>query len=250
LHLSGSSALPVQMGPCDAPELICKAALNQGHSLYIRDRCRYEQRLKMERFKYDKRRQAVGERIALRLTTVVVEPAPEPDETGNIPVLTRVIADTNDVGVPKTHVDPKAPTGLTSGALLDTIFFPLLPENLQYLQFEETPAETEGERWYRFSPRIDVVADRPLASGIAQLDAKTGEVLTIRVDAMSNLIKLDERLDKLRSLTAIVDFSQYGGKYRLPAAANGSGVSEVSRFNGFFKFVFEEGKYVPVMKLD
>ena len=32
---------------CKAPELICKAASNQDRSLYMRDRCRYEQKLSL-----------------------------------------------------------------------------------------------------------------------------------------------------------------------------------------------------------
>jgi hypothetical protein len=89
-----------------------------------------------------------------------------------------------------------------------------------------------------------------MASGVAQLDAKTGEVLTIRISGFVNLRALDKQLDKIQSFTASVDFSQFGGALRMPSTANGSGVSNVSRFDGYFKFIFEEGKYAPVMKID
>lgn len=234
------------------PEIVVKAARNQGHSLYVRDRCRYEQRLLMERFKFDKRLHQQGELLATRTTTVVVEPSSKPDETGFIPVVTRVVADTNDKGEPKENVDPNARTGLASGAFLDQVFFPLLPENLPFLNFEETPSTADGEIWFKFSPKASLPSDlkRPLASGVAQLDAKTGEVLTIRISGFVNLRALDKQLDKIQSFTANVDFSQFGGALRMPSTANGSGVSNVSRFDGYFKFIFEEGKYAPVMKID
>ena len=236
-------------GPDD---LVAKAAHNQGLSLYARDRCRYEQRLLMERYDYDMKKKEIGKLIAKRQTTVVVEPAPAPDETGMLPVVTRVVADTDDKGEPKERVDPNAKTGLASGAFLDVIFFPLLPENVAYLTVEEVPSEAAGERWIKFSPRVgaDPQPSRPLVSGLAQLDATTGEVLTIRVSGVTNLKALDKYLDKIASFTAVVDYSQFAGKYRMPAAARGAGVSDVNRFKGYFKFQFEEGKYAPVMSIE
>src|SRR5262249_34865243 len=38
---------------CDAPDLVCRASQNQDRSLFVRDRCRFEQHLLMERFEYD-----------------------------------------------------------------------------------------------------------------------------------------------------------------------------------------------------
>jgi hypothetical protein len=236
----------------DAAALIEKAAYNQGHSLWVRDRCRYEQRLLMERYKYDKKVEQPGDLIAKRQTTVVVEPATEPDETGPIPVVTKVVADTNDKGEPKDKVDPNARTGLASGAFLDEVFFPLVPENIPYLTFTEVDSTAEGERWFRFAPKPDAKPDpdRPLASGVVQIDARTGEVLTMRVTGFSNLQAIDKHLDKILSFAAVIDYSQFGGTLRMPTTANGAGVSDVSRFQGYFKFVFEEGKYAPVLKID
>lgn len=238
--------------PLDASALIERAAYNQGLSLYVRDRCRYEQRLLMERYKYDKKKQEMGELIAKRQTTVVVEPAPQPDETGQFPVITRVVADTDDKGQPKENVDPDARTGLASGAFLDEIFFPILPEKLPYLAFEELRSEVDGERWFRFAPKQGASPgdEMTLASGIAQLDATTGEVLTVQIVGLANLEKIDKRLKKILSIAAKIDYSQFGGRYRMPTAASGSGVSDVSRFQGYFKFVFDEGKYAPKMKID
>lgn len=252
LALAPNAAVGGRQAAGGVPDIIEKAAHNQGLSLYARDRCRYEQRLLMERYRYDKKRQAAGELLAKRQTTVVVEPAPEPDETGQVPVVVRVVADTNDRGEPREKVDPDANTGLASGALLDQIFFPLLPENLPYLAFEEIASGAEGERWFRFAPRPGAVPQpaRPLATGVAQLDAATGEVLTVRIDGLANLRAVDKRLEKILSITAKIDYSQFGGRYRMPTVANGSGVSDVSRFQGLFRFVFEEGKYAPSMKID
>lgn len=238
--------------PLDAQVLIDKAAYNQGHSLYVRDRCRYEQRLLMERYQYDKKTQQAGDLLAKRQTTVVVEPASQPDDSGQIPVVAKVVADTDDKGNPKDKVDPNARTGLASGAFLDQIFFPLLPENIPYLTFEEVASTAPAERWFKFTPRpnVDPPKEQALASGIAQLDARTGEVLTVRISGLTNLKAIDKHLDKILSFSAVIDYSQFGGTLRMPTAANGSGVSDVSRFQGFFKFIFEENKYVPVMALN
>jgi hypothetical protein len=239
-------------GQTSLPDLVAMAAINQGHSLFVRDRCRYEQRLLMERYKFDKKTQQQGELVAKRQTTVVVEPEGKPDETGGIPVTVRVVADTNDKGEPKDKVDPDSRTGLASGAFLDQIFFPLLPEKIKFLVFDELPTERVGERRIKFTPKTDVPVDptMTLASGTADVDSRTGEVLTVHIDGLANLKAIDKHLDKILSISAAVDYSQFAGEYRLPTAANGTGVSDVSRFQGYFKFVFEEGKYVPVMKLD
>ncbi len=236
----------------DASKLIDKAAYNQGHSLYVRDRCRFEQRLLMERYRYDKKTEQPGEVIAKRQTTVVVEPATAADETGQVPVITKVVADTNDKGEPKDKVDPNARTGLASGAFLDEVFFPLVPENVVFMKFEEIDSDTPKERWFRFAPKADAKPDpeRPLASGMVQLDAETGEVLTMRITGFTNLKALDKHLEKILTFSAVIDYSQFGGQLRMPTAANGSGISDVSRFQGYFKFIFEEGKYAPVMKAE
>ena len=103
---------PPARGASGVDDLVAKAAQNQGLSLYARDRCRYEQRLLMERFEYDMKKKETGKLIAKRQTTVVVEPASQPDETGMLPVVTKVVADTDDKGEPKEKVDPNAKTGL------------------------------------------------------------------------------------------------------------------------------------------
>jgi hypothetical protein len=234
-----------------AAELIELAAQNQGKSLWVRDRCRYEQRLHFERFKYDKKTRKAGEMISTRDTTVVVQPDEKPDETGQTPVVIRVVADTDDKGKPKDRVDPNAKTGLASGALLDEVFFPLVPENVPFLRFEEVDSSAAGERWFRFAPKQPgMPSDRPLASGMAQIDAATGEVLTLRIDGMTNLKALDSHLDKIVSISVKVDYSSFTGNVRMPTVANGEGISDVSRFQGSFKFVYEEGKYAPVMRIE
>src|SRR4051812_40308981 len=65
---------------CTAPELICKAAANQDRSLYVRDRCKYEQKIYVERFKLKDGKENMDE---VRETGVVVQPAVSPDKTGN-----------------------------------------------------------------------------------------------------------------------------------------------------------------------
>ncbi|MEW6734845.1 MAG: hypothetical protein AB1489_26200 [Acidobacteriota bacterium] len=251
LTLALAGALPArtsaQAGGCNAPQLICLAAKNQDLSLTLRDHCRYQQRVRIELFKKKKGGEE-GDLDKVRETTVVVEPSTNIDETGKYPVLSRVVEDTDDKGKPKKNVDPKARTGLASGAFLDLIFFPLLPEKISYYEFEEIVSDRQGEKLYRFLPKPGSTSVT-LASGKVYLNPQTGAVLTLKIDSLHNLEVLDKVLKKLESVYATVDFSEFEGKYRMPTYAKGGGVSDVSKFKGIFKFNFEESKYTQVLKL-
>lgn len=237
-------------GGCGAPELICKAARNQDISLTFRDRCSYEQRAHVEL--YEKKKDgSSGKLEKLRETTVKVEPNSTPDETGKLLVNNRVVADTDDKGKPKNNVDPNAKTGLASGAFLDLLFFPLLPEKISSLEFEElsnTDEKYKGEKLFRFGPKPGATT-MPLASGKVYINAQTGAVLTVQIEGLHNLKTFDKLLDKLERVVATIDYSEFDSKYRMPTLARGGGVSDVTRFKGIFKFTFEEGKYVQVLKL-
>jgi hypothetical protein len=231
---------------CDAPELICKAAANQDRSLYFRDHCRYEQKIHVERYKVKGDNESVEE---LRDTTVVVEPAKKPDKTGEVPVIVRVISDTDKKGNPKSNIKENEATLLTFGAVWDVAFFPLLPERVKFYNFQEVVSDRKNERWFRFVPKAEVT-DKALASGVAQLDSQTGELLTIKIESLHNLEALDKEASKMRSFNATIDYSQYEGTLRMPTLASGVGVSGIRRFEGNFRFRFEEGKYVPLFKLE
>jgi hypothetical protein len=231
---------------CNAPALVCKAADNQDRSLYVRDRCRYEQRLHIERFKMKDGQEKMEE---VRDTTVTVEPGAKPEKTGDTPIIVRVISDTDKRGNPKSKVDEDSTTMLSFGNMWDLAFFPLLPEKVKYYNFQEVIAERKSEKWYRFVPRAEV-AGVPLASGVVMLDPQTGEVLTIRIEGLHNLDAVDKEAAKLRSFNATIDYSQFQGALRLPTLASGGGTSNIRRFEGSFRFRFEERKYVPVYKLD
>jgi len=230
---------------CDAPELICKAAANQDRSLYFRDHCRYEQKIHVERTKVKGDKESIEE---LRDTTVTVEPAKKPDKTGDVPVVVRVTADTDKKENPKDRIKEDEPTLLSFGAVWDVAFFPLLPERVKYYNFQEVVAERKNERWFRFVPRAEVT-NVALASGVVQLDPQTGEVLTIKIEALHNLDALDKEANKMKSFNATIDYSQFEGALRMPTLASGTGVSGIRRFEGNFKFRFEEGLYVPMYKL-
>ncbi|MEW6209745.1 MAG: hypothetical protein AB1631_15380 [Acidobacteriota bacterium] len=239
-------ALSQSATDCAAPDLICKAAQNQDRSLYVRDHCRYEQRLRVERFKIDRGEEKIQE---VRETAVLVEPAESPDKTNRVPVDVRVISDTDKQGRPKNRVNENERTLLSFGAVWDLAFFPLLPEKIRYYNFQEVVAQRKNEKWYRFVPKAEI-SDEPLASGTVQLDPATGEVLTIKIEALHNLEALDKEGRKLRSFNATIDYSQFEGALRLPTLASGRGVSQIRRFEGSFRFRFQEGKYVPVRKID
>lgn len=231
---------------CKAPDLICKAAANQDRSLYFRDHCRYEQKIHVERFKLKGSDERIEE---TRDTTVVVEPAKKPDKSGETPVSVRVISDTDKKGTPKSKIKEDEPTLLSFGAVWDVAFFPLLPERIGFYEFQEVVAGQKNERWFRFIPRSDVT-DKALASGVAQLDVQTGEVLTIKIEGLHNLDVLDKEADKMRSFSATIDYNQFEGTLRMPTFAKGNGVSGIRRFEGNFRFQFEEGRYVPLFKLE
>src|SRR5262249_15381334 len=228
-------AVEAQSG-CNAPQLICMAAKNQDISLTLRDHCRYQQKVRIELYK--KKKDEAGDLDKVRETTVVVEPSAKPDETGQYPVTTRVIEDTDDKGKPK-KADPNAKTGLASGAFLDLIFFPLLPEKIKYYEFEELKSDKPGEKLFNFYPKSGS-SGVALASGKAYLNPDTGAVLTLKIEALHNLESFDKVLKKLESVYATVDFSEFDSKYRLPTLAKGGGSSDVSHFKGIFKFTFEE----------
>ncbi len=231
---------------CNAPDLICKAAANQDRSLYFRDHCRYQQKLHVERFKLKNGKENMQE---LRETIVEIEPAGQPDKTGNTPVSVRVVGDTDKKGNPKDRVNEDERTMLSFGNVWDLAFFPLLPEKIKYYSFQEVVADRPNEKWYRFIPKPEA-SDEPLASGVVQLDPRTGEVLTIKIEALHNLDALDKEAQKLRVFTATIDYSQFEGALRMPTLASGGGVSNVRRFEGDFRFRFEESKYVLVSKIE
>lgn len=239
-------SLGAEAQDCKAPDLICKAASNQDRSLYVRDRARYEQKIRIERFKLKDGSEKMEE---VRETSVVVEPSDNADKTGLVPVVVRVIADTDKKGNPKRSVSEGEKTLLSFGAVWDLAFFPLLPEKVKFYNFQEVVAERKNEKWYRFVPRPEIT-DTALASGVAQLDPKTGEVLTIKIEALHNLDSLDKEAAKLRSFNATIDYSQFESALRLPTLASGSGVSGIRRFEGNFRFRFEEGKYRIIKKID
>jgi hypothetical protein len=124
-----------------------------------------------------------------------------------------------------------------------------LPERVSDYRFEELVSQRRNEKWFRFIPKPNVL-NKPLASGVVQLDQQSGEVLTVKIDSLHNLDSLDKNAKKLRSFYATIDYSQFDGVLRMPTLASGGGVSEVSRFEGHFRFRFEEGKYLVVRKID
>jgi hypothetical protein len=231
---------------CGGPQIICKAARNQDLSLTLRDHCRYQQKVRIELYK--KKKGEEGDLDKVRETTVIVEPSSKADESGRFPVVAKVVSDTDDKGRPKKDVDPDARTGLASGAFLDLIFFPLLPEKIKYYEFEELQSDRQGEKLYGFRPKAGA-SDTPLASGKVYLNPDSGAVLTLRIDSLYNLEVLDKVLKKLEKIYATVDFSEFDDKYRMPTFARGGGSSDVTRFKGIFKFTFEESKYTQVLKL-
>src|SRR5690349_10625960 len=196
------AAQTVTADDCNAPELICKAAGNQDRSLYLRDHCHYEQKIRVERYKLKDGKERMEE---TRETTVAVEPAEKADKTGQIPVTVNVISDTDKSGNPKSKVKEDDMTLLSFGAIWDLAFFPLLPEKIKFYNFQEVPAERKNERWFRFVPKAEATG-APLAAGVVMLDPTTGEILTIKIESLYNLDVLDKEAAKLRTFNATIDY--------------------------------------------
>jgi hypothetical protein len=228
------------------PDLIQKAANNQDRSLYVRDRCFYRQKIRIERYKIRNGQERPEE---VRETAVTVEPSNTVDKSGQVPVIVRVTSDTDKNGNPKSKVNEGERTLLSFGAVWDLAFFPLLPEKINNYNYQEVVADRKNERWFRFVPKAEI-SNMPLASGVVMLDPETGEVLTVRIEGLHNLETLDKEAAKLRSFNATIDYSQFQGVLRLPTLASGAGVSNIRRFEGSFRFRFEEGGYRIVNKVD
>ena len=246
LTLSSFATNSLSGTECKAPELICKAASNQDRSLYVRDRCRYEQKIRVERFRLKDGKENFEE---IRETTVVVQPQKQPDKTGRTLVDVQVVEDTDKKGNPKDRINPDEKTLLSFGSIWDLAFFPLLPEKLEFYNFQELVAERKNEKWYRFIAKPEIT-DQLLASGIVMIDPQSGEVLTVKIESLHNLSSLDKNAGKLKSFYATIDYSQFEGALRIPTLASGGGVSEIPKFGGNFRFKFSEGKYRPVAKID
>jgi hypothetical protein len=246
LLLSSIGSASQKVADCKAPELICKAAANQDRSLYVRDRCRYEQKIRVERFKMKDGKENMEE---VRETTVVVQPQKQPDKTGRTLIDVQVVEDTDKNGNPKDRINPDDKTLLSFGSVWDLAFFPLLPEKIGFYNYQELVAERKNEKWYRFIAKPEIT-DQLLASGVVMLDPETGEVLTVKIESLHNLAALDKNAGKLKSFFATIDYSQFEGALRIPTLASGGGVSEIPKFGGNFRFKFSEGKYRPVAKID
>ena len=221
----------------------------------IRDRTRYRQELAVERFGLSAQPTASDgvtgkntKKLGERTTVVSVEPSPTVDALGRREVLVRVVSDTDNQGNPKAHIDPKGQPGLLVEILWDEMFFPLQEEKLPFLQFEALPSEDSAVVRYHFEPRVQV-RSLILASGSVSIDAATGGVKEIRVQALHNLQSIHKQLAKLENITAEIQFEPFRGTWNLPASATGHGVSHLPHLDGFFQFKFREWGHEPVMEI-
>lgn len=221
----------------------------------IRDRTRYQQELAVERFGLSAQPIASdgvtgknSKKLGERTTVVSVEPSPTVDALGRREVLVRIVSDTDNQGNPKAQIDTKGQPGLLVEILWDEMFFPLQEEKLPFLQFEALPSEDSAVVRYHFEPKVQVKS-LILASGSVSIDAATGGVKEIRVQALHNLQSIHKQLAKLENITAEIQFEPFRGTWNFPASATGHGVSHLPHLDGFFQFKFREWGHEPVMEI-
>jgi hypothetical protein len=237
------------------PDIIRLAAHNQEQAMAVRDRTRYQQELAVERFGLGAQPNSGNggtkknsKKLGERTTVVSIEPSPTVDALGRREVLVRIVSDTDDQGNPKPHIDPKGQPGLLVEILWDEMFFPLQEEKLPFLQFEAIPSDDSAVVKYHFEPKVQAKS-MILASGLVSIDAATGGVKEIRIQALHNLQSIHKQLAKLESISAEIQYEPFRGTWNLPASATGNGVSHLPHLDGFFQFKFREWGYEPVMEI-
>lgn len=237
------------------PDIILLAAHNQEQAMAVRDRTRYQQELAVERFKLGAKpddgnaaAEKDSRKLGERTTVVSIEPSPTVDALGRREVLVRIVSDTDDRGNPKPHIDPKGQPGILVEILWDELFFPLQEEKLPFLQFDAIPSDDSAVVRYRFEPKVQAKS-LILASGSVSIEAATGRVKEIRIEALHNLQSIQKQLAKLESISAEIQYEPFRGTWNLPSSATGHGVSHLPHLDGFFQFKFREWGHEAVLDI-
>jgi hypothetical protein len=225
-----------QTPPTDWKAFLKKVAKNQDLSGAYRDRCVYQMKIGVRRYKNKDWKE---EAIAQRQTTMEAAPNAKGE------VQTRMLADTDDKGRPRKP-DPKERYLLGTVNFLEALFFPFYPEKIARYDLGAMEIIEENGRTLlsvAFIPRSDI-ADAPLIDGIGYFLQSTGELVKLEIKSLRNFEILSKEFSKLQTLEATVEYTPAGDGLRLPLRATGHGVGRLKQLEGMFRFTYEESGHV------
>lgn len=240
--LTSPARLAAQATP--APEivplgdLLNKVGQSQHRGGWFRDRCVYYQRVYVERFK---NRSADGnfEDLFYQRQTVAEVSADQDQE-----VIARVVSDTDG------ELKPKKVSGNTRSLFgvprfLELLFFPLYPELVGKYEITDLGVSSQGGSTVRIlrlypKPGTD---EQPLVEGLIYLDPATGAPLKLAIDRLHHFEALDSKLKGLLEFGGTVTYRTLPNGVTVPSKAEGRGFSKITRWNGYFRFKFEEWGY-------
>lgn len=233
-------------------EMVDKLAHAQHRGSWFRDHCVYFQRIYLERYH---NRDAGGQCHDLFYRRQSVAEVAAVKEGKDEVVRARLISDTDGNLKPK-KVGPTSMNLLGVPAFLELIIFPLLPDDQPIMLYQEliqqfeisdlgnTSLEGKSLRTLRLFPRPGP-KKRPLVEGIFYADPETGAPVKLLVDRIHQLQLLDDKLKDLDELKVEVEFQTFPNGVTVPHRMKGEGFSRVNRYDGYFKFTFEEWGYRP-----
>jgi hypothetical protein len=240
--LAAPARLAAQATP--APEivplgdLLGKVGQSQHRGGWFRDRCVYYQRVYMERFK-NRTPDGSFEDLFYQRQTVAEVSADQSQE-----VIARVVSDTDG------ELKPKKVSGNTRSLFgiprfLELLFFPLYPEMVGLYDVTDLGVSVQGGRAVRIlrlypKPGTD---ESSLVEGLIYLDPSTGSPLKLTIDRLHHFEALDSKLKGLLEFSATVTYRTLPNGVTVPAKAEGQGFSKITRYNGYFRFKFEEWGY-------
>ena len=219
-------------------DLMNRVGQSQHRGGWFRDRCVYYQRVYMERFK---NRSAEGgfEDLFYQRQTVAEVSAGQDQE-----VIARVVSDTDG------ELKPKKVSGNTRSLFgiprfIELLFFPLYPELVGHYEITDLGVSSQGGRNVRIlrlypKPGTD---EQPLVEGLIYLDPATGAPVKLTIDRLHHFEALDSKLKGLIEFSASVTYRTLPNGVTVPFKAEGQGFSKITRYNGYFRFKFEEWGY-------
>lgn len=219
-------------------DLLNKVGQSQHRGGWFRDRCVYYQRVYVERFK---NRSADGnfEDLFYQRQTVAEVSADQDQE-----VIARVVSDTDG------ELKPKKVSGNTRSLFgvprfLELLFFPLYPELVGKYEITDLGVSSQGGSTVRIlrlypKPGTD---EQPLVEGLIYLDPATGAPLKLAIDRLHHFEALDSKLKGLLEFGGTVTYRTLSNGVTVPSKAEGRGFSKITRWNGYFRFKFEEWGY-------
>jgi hypothetical protein len=255
--------------PASFSELLQRLAAGQDRSRAMRDTSNYERVTKYRRYKMED-----GKEKTLEAREIVLSVNPSMTRsTGEQPRFI-VVSDTGKKNRGQ-YAQPAAPMSgprmgrggppmqATGGqadqaqdkefiaafhALWELAFFPLTSARINNYEIKKiSEAKDRLQIAFTFKPEVKDVS---LASGMAEIDPLTGEVLRLHIEAIQSLDKIMKDVDKLKSLNLTVEYSSFEGGVKMPISATGRSVSDLQIFKGNVQFSLLERNHKAPLTID